>query len=160
MNYKTIIMCAVIGASMQSAWGMNEELAQETAQREIDMIHGGWLLNTTPKDDAFNASEFRKADAIIEQLDLLESGEVVGSGSGAYLTAVTECGKEHSNFARLPEFKKAATKILELQEKTGELSDMNVQELKAYDRLAGEIARELKTALATYRANNNNNKQE
>ena len=77
MTYKTILLCAVIGASMQSAWGMDKELAQETAQREIDMIHGGWLLNTTSKDDAFNASEFRKADVIIEELDLLESGSAV-----------------------------------------------------------------------------------
>ncbi len=39
MNYKTMLLCAVIGASMQNAWGMDElqKRAEEVRKKIIDL---------------------------------------------------------------------------------------------------------------------------
>lgn len=139
MNYKTIIICAFLTGSMQHAWGM-EESAQETAQRETEWTYGGWILNTTREDEAFNTAQLKKTALIVEELDLLESG------SNALIAAKQACDEEGINLreTQVPEFAGAAQAYR---------SSLGTHHSKNPDALALKIS----TALETYRKNRTNN---
>lgn len=128
MNYKTMMICALLAGSMQNAWGME---------------FGGYLLNTTHADEAFNTEQFRKADKIIEDLDLRESG------SDALIAAKKACDAEGINLreTEAPEFERVAREYR---------ASLGTHHSKNPDALALEI----NSALQAYRANKdaNNNK--
>lgn len=61
MNYKTMLVGALLAGSMQQAWGM-----EEGEEKTI----GSWLMNTSREEDLFNATQLAKAAEYFEALDL------------------------------------------------------------------------------------------
>lgn len=74
MNYKTIMICVFLAGTIHQASGMNGESTHAVAPRDIVIAHGGWLMNTSPKDDLFNASQLENTADDLEDLELAELG--------------------------------------------------------------------------------------
>jgi outer membrane murein-binding lipoprotein Lpp len=65
MNYKTIIMCAVIGASMESAYGMNNDdnqtIAEQVRQQNLAIAR---LLSKVDALEVIIAEQGRKLNGV------------------------------------------------------------------------------------------------
>lgn len=104
MNYKTLLAGVLLAGSLQQAWAMNEDSDQGIATYNIGIAEGGWLMNTSPEDDLFNATQLAQAAGDFEALDLADFR------SPALIDAQKACAAAGINLreTQAPEFKTVA----------------------------------------------------
>lgn len=138
MNYKTIMICAVIGVTMQNAWGMFLEREKWQAQQTLKQYEDDEaLFNAADKDELARLGSLAQSFFILEKM---------GEGIDAYAKLDEQLDVDRKIKETPPgELKNALLKMQAFKrtpyERNNKLKTMTLG-LKA-----GDIAREVKAAL-------------
>src|SRR5271155_3492153 len=153
MNYKTIMLCAIVAGSMQSAWGMDEESADIQAAKANNKDEDYSLIIWIMTDkEGYNSIDRGCLAELAERTDSGDLKRRATECAGKFERAKKECINIGVNFATNPIFKDIAARmdsLIIVKTEQEAVRETLIRELKVAF-IKGDIAKELDTAREIY----------